>query len=56
MKFIIDIPDEMIACSADEAIEICISEQLDHLYDELDDRLDEADELIKLELVALCNR
>lgn len=37
MKYVIDIPEDMIKCDAIEAIGICVAEQIDDLYDLLDE-------------------
>lgn len=48
MKFIIDVPDEMIQCVADEGIEICLDEQIYAMFEEIDERLIIAEETIKM--------
>jgi len=40
MKYMIDVPEELILCFATEAISICLEEQVEALVDEVQGRLD----------------
>ncbi len=40
MKYMIDVPEELILCSATEAISICLEEQVEELVSEVQARLD----------------
>jgi hypothetical protein len=39
MKYVIDVPDDMIRDGATEALTICIEEQVDGLYDAVEAKL-----------------
>lgn len=36
MKYVFDIPEEMLKCQAVAALGICLEEQIEDMYDEVD--------------------